>query len=240
MLIYILTAIFLIILSIKPAMSSTDSQIQDIDSSHQLIVVLTDSWNDSKAVLFRFEKKQGRWVKEDGLFDAVVGEKGMAWGIGMQQKNPQEPVKKRATERLPAGIFRMIKIMGYDATLPPSVTFQYEQINIKTHCVDDPDSQYYNRIMNEADFNPLLKNLWKSSEVMRRKDNLYKWLIVVDYNIKTPKPSAGSCIFLHVWRSKDKGTAGCTAIAEKRHISAYGMAKRGSKPLNCSITQISV
>lgn len=212
-------------------MSSADSQILDINASSQLIVVLTDSWNDSRAVLFRFEKKEGRWVKVSGSFDAVVGEKGMGWGIGIQQKNPQEPVKKEGDRKAPAGTFRLVKIMGYDAALPSGAAFQYEQIKEKTHCVDDVDSQYYNKIINEADFNAPIKDLWKSSEIMKRKDNFYKWLIVVDYNIKTPKPGAGSCIFLHVWRSKDKGTAGCTAIAEKDILELMAWLKEEASPL---------
>jgi hypothetical protein len=27
-------------------------------------------------------------------------------------------------------------------------------------------------------------------------------------------PSAGSCVFMHIWSGPGKGTAGCTAIAE--------------------------
>jgi len=55
---------------------------------------------------------------------------------------------------------------------------------------------------------------------------LYKWGVVVEHNgtpARVPRwgprpqptqPGAGSCIFLHIWRGPDAGTAGCTAMAE--------------------------
>jgi L,D-peptidoglycan transpeptidase YkuD (ErfK/YbiS/YcfS/YnhG family) len=48
---------------------------------------------------------------------------------------------------------------------------------------------------------------------MRRKDELYRRVIVVDHNPE-PSPGAGSCIFLHLWHGPDGGgTAGCTAMS---------------------------
>ncbi len=57
---------------------------------------------------------------------------------------------------------------------------------------------------------------------MRREDDQYRWLLVVDYNLDPPRPGAGSCIFVHVWRSPEKGTAGCTAMPEARLVELLG------------------
>jgi len=59
----------------------------------------------------------------------------------------------------------------------------------------------------------------------------YRWLIVVDYNRQDPKPGAGSCIFLHIWRSAEKGTAGCTAMAEQDLLALLGWLRNEKNPL---------
>ena len=82
---------------------------------------------------------------------------------------------------------------------------------------------------------------WRSAETMRRSDDLYRWGLVVGHNRPCPLgiatfpevppaprpfrlprqgpipndtaiPGAGSAIFMHIWRSSDSGTAGCTAM----------------------------
>jgi len=53
---------------------------------------------------------------------------------------------------------------------------------------------------------------WQSAEYMRRQDELYAIAIVVEHNTQQTEPSAGSCIFIHVWRGPDSGMTGCTAM----------------------------
>ena len=59
----------------------------------------------------------------------------------------------------------------------------------------------------------------------------YRWLIVVDYNKQDPKPNAGSCIFIHVWHSPNKGTAGCTAMAEQDLLVLLRWLRSEKNPL---------
>jgi zinc D-Ala-D-Ala dipeptidase len=200
-----------------------------ITSSRQLIVVLSNSWIDLKARIFRFEMHGSEWVRLPGHFEAVVGGSGMAWGIGLHEKHGEGPVKKEGDRKAPAGIFRLVKAMGYDSAPPARVSFPYKQILEKSLCIDDPDSKFYNQILNETEI-PLPGIPWKSSELMRRKDALYKWLIVVDYNVVEPKPGAGSCIFIHVWKSGTEGTAGCTAMAEKDLLELLAWLKSDANP----------
>ena len=54
---------------------------------------------------------------------------------------------------------------------------------------------------------------WKSSERMREVSG-YRWGLVVEHNANPAVAGRGSCIFLHVWAGPDKGTAGCTAMAQ--------------------------
>lgn len=224
--IVLLTAIAIIaIIIIKSSIAS------EANASRQLIVVITPTWNDLKARVYRFERSEKGWQKLNGHFEAVVGSNGLAWGIGLHKESSECLVKKEGDRRAPAGMFRLVKSMGYAAAPPVGVAFPYAQITGDSHCVDDKGSRYYNKIVKESDLSAPAAELWKSSEVMRRKDILYKWLIVVDHNMKNPKPGAGSCVFIHVWRSPEKGTAGCTAMEEKDVVELMAWLKSEADPV---------
>ena len=217
------------IIIVKSSMASESSTATT--SSRQLLVVITPSWNDLKAHMYRFEKSEKSWRKVAGHYEAVVGSKGMAWGAGFHGNNETDPVKKEGDRKAPAGIFSLVTAMGYDSTPPIGSAFPYEQIKEDSFCVDDVTSHYYNRITRESGLPAPASELWKSAETMKRKDNLYKRLIVVDYNGKDPKPGAGSCIFIHVWRSAEKGTAGCTAMTENDIVELLTWLKNDAGPV---------
>jgi L,D-peptidoglycan transpeptidase YkuD (ErfK/YbiS/YcfS/YnhG family) len=228
---YIVLLTVVAIISIIIIKSSTASELPTVTSaSRQLIVVITPSWNDLKARVYRFEKSETSWRKLTGIYEAVVGSKGMAWGQGFRGNNETDPVKKEGDRRAPAGIFGLVTAMGYTSTPPVGITFPYEQIKENSFCVDDMASHYYNRIIKTSDLSAPAADLWKSAETLKRKDDLYKWLIVVDHNVKDPKPGAGSCIFIHVWRSPEKGTAGCTAMTEKDVVELMTWLKNDADP----------
>jgi len=67
--------------------------------------------------------------------------------------------------------------------------------------------------------------------VMKRPDDLYRWLIVVAHNQNPPIPGQGSCIFLHVWRSDSSPTAGCTAMAQQRLEGLLRWLRPEAKPV---------
>jgi len=182
--------------------------------TRQIVIILSESWTSYPARAFCIEKETDTWSTVAGPFSAVVGSNGMAWDAGFTERNHSALTKKEGDRKAPAGVLRLIKAMGYSAAAPAGSAFPYEQIHASSLCIDDPVSEHYNRIFDSpGPLNPI-KVDWKSSEIMKRKDDLYKWLIVVDYNKQRPTPGAGSCIFMHVWRSKNRGTAGCTALSE--------------------------
>ena len=104
--------------------------------------------------------------------------------------------------------------MGLLPVRPADSAFPYHAIKSGTHCVDDSASRYYNRIVNESEFPGQAAELRNSSERMWQVPDLYRLLIVVDYNVRDPKPGHGSCIFMHIWRGKGHATNGCTAMSE--------------------------
>lgn len=72
-------------------------------------------------------------------------------------------------------------------------------------CVDDSNSINYNQIITMPEKKP------KSFEYMKRDDHQYELGVVVEHNKEGIK-KRGSCIFLHVQKAKDTGTAGCTSM----------------------------
>ena len=143
----------------------------------------------------------------------VVGKKGLGLGRGVVRLNLRgAPIKKEGDERAPAGIFRLPSAFGY-APSPSArwVRLPYLALSKRIEGIDDPRSRYYNKLVDRS---KVAKVDWRSSEQMRRDDVLYKWGVVVDHN-PAAIPGAGSCIFLHVWKSPSSPTVGCTAMREK-------------------------
>lgn len=185
----------------------------DASRHRQLVVVVTDSWNDFRATLYRFGQAGEGWVRVGKGLSALVGERGLAWDPALPERNPGEPVKQEGDRRAPAGLFPLSRAMGFASISSAGVSLPYRSITPGTHCVDDTASRYYNRIVAEQDLPAKAGELWRSSERMWELPDVYRLLAVVDYNTLEPRPGAGSCIFLHVWRSDVTATSGCTALA---------------------------
>lgn len=178
-------------------------------SSEQLLLIVSDDFNTTQAVLTRYEKQQNFFVQVGEKVPVNLGRNGLAWGIGEHGFAPKEgePVKIEGDGRAPAGIFRLSKAFGYAPGLDTKMP--YVQADKELICVDDSDSKDYNKILDKnASDQP------KSFEWMRRDDELYKMGLVVEHN-SAGKRGAGSCIFFHIRKSKDAPTAGCSAMREE-------------------------
>ena len=204
----LILSLFMLILSVPSAFPL------DTVPHRQLIVSITDSWGDSRATLFRFGFNNRQWTLVGKGVPAVVGERGLAWDPAVPSRDPGEPVKKEGDRRAPAGMFPLTLVMGTAAAPPSGVTLPFRSIETGTHCVDDAGSGYYNRIVDEKELPAPAAELWKSSERMWEMPDLYRLLVVVDYNVRDPQPGNGSCIFMHIRRDTGMPTAGCTALAE--------------------------
>lgn len=88
-------------------------------------------------------------------------------------------------------------------------------------CVDDPGSPHYSQIVTREEAGPEV-----SGEDMPAIP-LYRRGLVVDYPTSGAEP-AGSCIFIHIWRGKGMGTAGCVAGPEAMVASLQEWAGAGN------------
>lgn len=177
-----------------------------LSKADKLIVVTTPDWNSVRGTLKRYEKSRGKWKQLGSPVSIVVGKSGMGWTPALPQEN-DAPVKKEGDGRSPAGIFPLTQTFGFAPTLATATN--YLPLTPAIECVDDVNSSHYAQIVS----NEKVSKDWNSSEHMRSID-LYRWGVVVPYNMQNTKPGAGSCIFLHIAPASGNGTAGCTAMPE--------------------------
>jgi D-alanyl-D-alanine dipeptidase len=205
-----------------PAASQPAAPPPAFARSLQMIVVVTPGWDAVEGRLERFERADPHesWRSVGEPIPIVVGSKGMGWGIGLIDAGypgvrvESEPIKIEGDGKSPAGVFSLGTAFGYAAHPPTGVKLPYLVLNPSIECVDDASSKNYNRIVDRS----MIASDWNSSEHMRNVGEAYRWGIVIDHNAivsggTAPRSGGGSCVFLHIWHSSDRGTAGCTAMA---------------------------
>ena len=180
----------------------------------QLLVVTAKDPSSVSATLQRYERDGVGWKKVGDAWPVSVGLKGMS------------REKTEGDNKSPVGIFKIGKSYGYGPAAPAGSRWPYQQVDETWRCVDDPASSLYNQIFSSTG----VKKDWKSAELMKRDDHLYKWLINIEYN--TPAVGdRGSCIFLHVWRKPGSGTEGCTAMAEEKMVELLQWLDPAKNPM---------
>ena len=177
----------------------------------QAIVVTTTDWDavSGKAQLFERNDDQSPWVAVNDFLLVVVGKKGLAWGIGLHPRQNDPFAKVEGDGKSPAGLFSIGTAFGFAAETP-RLKIEYLPLSSSIEAVDDSNSAYYNRIVD----NSKVPCDWISSEHMSSID-LYRKGFVINHNFPNPQPFKGSAIFFHLWRNDHTGTAGCTAANEK-------------------------
>jgi len=197
-------------------MAPPQQKTNPLQFSTQILVVTTSDWTAVDGAMQRYERtRPGKHWKAVGEPVAiVVGKTGLAWGLGIAPKDAagvrraDDPAKHEGDGKSPAGVFRLGTAFGYAAQPLAGWKMPYRPLTPSTECVDDPDSQFYNRIADRTAVTPD----WNSSEHMRDTGEYYRWGLVVEHNVDPATPGSGSCIFLHIWGGPGRGTAGCTAM----------------------------
>ena len=181
--------------------------------SRQLVLVTTRGWDEVRGTLQRFARKNSKaaWRPVGEKIPVVVGRNGLGWGAGLNAQTGGGPSKKEGDGKSPAGVFSLGPAFGYAPASGASwLKVPYTPLADDTECVDDVNSRHYNLVVDRGGVRDVD---WKSSERMRAVEG-YSWGVVVAHNADPPVAGRGSCIFLHIWAGPDKGTAGCTAMAQ--------------------------
>ncbi|MEY2486251.1 MAG: hypothetical protein QOH39_1899 [Verrucomicrobiota bacterium] len=217
----------MITLTILSAVATAQS-VDPLRDAEQCLAVITESWAATAGTAFLFERNgRSPWQQHGSKMPVVVGKAGMAWGRGMiRTENGGGPVKREGDNRAPAGVFRLESVFGYAGT-SPATKMPYLPLTTSILAVNDPRSVHYNRLV---DTSQIHDRDWSTAEKMILSDNRYKWGVVVAHNVP-PRPGAGSCIFLHVWKSPSTLTSGCTAMTEHDLLSIIRWLDPARTPL---------
>ena len=199
----------------------------------QLILVQTPDWDAVAGTLRRFEYAENGWQEVGTPIPIVVGKKGMAWGTGVEDFRQLEgPAKKEGDLKSPAGVFEIGEAFGYAAKEEVSwLKTNYTHVVASTMCIEDGTSNSYNRILDENE----VEADWNSTDHMLRKDDLYEWGAFVRHNYPESQDGGGSCIFLHVWRNQNSGTAGCTAMEKANMVDVLKWLDESQHPILAQI-----
>jgi D-alanyl-D-alanine dipeptidase len=206
--------------------------IREMASCQQLVTVTTTNWEDVNATVRLFERSAGlgsNWRRSGNPFPAVIGQRGLAWGIGLHGSGePGEPLKREGDKKAPAGVFRFGDAFG--TARPEQVRFlrlPYRQITPSTEAIDDPRSKYYNQVVDRT---TITHPDWASSESMLRVGGRYRLGVIIRHNAEA-YPGFGSSIFFHVWDPHFAGTTGCTATSYDHLVHLLGWLHPRKNPL---------
>ncbi len=197
-----------------------------IYASQQIVFVIADDYNTTKAELFCFE--QNRQVL--GPIEVNLGQNGLGFGVGdMTFLQPQDaPLKQEGDKKAPIGVFSLETLFGYEANT--SLKMPYLHATKELICVDDTESKFYNQIIKKP------YDLPKSFEEMRRDDGQYELGITVGHN-KEQLYKRGSCIFIHVQMGDNAPTAGCTSMKLEDLQKITSWLDINKKPILIQITK---
>jgi len=187
----------------------------------RLVLVTAPGMNDVAATMRVYERASANeaWRALGDTEPATIGRAGMGWSqFFLKLARRGEPLKVEGDKRTPAGIYRIGRSFGILA----SSRAGYLQVTPDTICVHDLSSPAYNTIASRARVGPAVH-----AENMSRILPMYRRGLLVDYPTDARK-QAGSCIFIHVWRSPTTGTAGCVAVPEPRVEALQDFAAGGA------------
>jgi L,D-peptidoglycan transpeptidase YkuD (ErfK/YbiS/YcfS/YnhG family) len=185
----------------------------DLGDSGQVLVVQAGKSESAAAEAVAWERsRSGRWQPAFGPLPAVIGGNGFAPAGG----------KREGDGRTPSGVFLLGFAFGYGPSAPTRMP--YRQAQNESIWVDDASSPDYNRWTTKG------ASRASSFEWMKRKDGLYRYGLVVEYNMNPVVSGKGSAIFLHVWKGPGEPTAGCVALAEPDVLRILGWLDPALKP----------
>jgi L,D-peptidoglycan transpeptidase YkuD (ErfK/YbiS/YcfS/YnhG family) len=130
--------------------------------------------------------------------------------------------KKEGDLKTPSGVFKLKQIFYRKDRI------KFIKSNLKKTIIrknmgwcDDITSKHYNKLI-RFPFDKSAERLW-------RKDNIYDFIIVINYNLRPILKNKGSAIFLHLCSKNYNPTKGCVAIKKKDMKILAAKIKKSTK-----------
>jgi len=213
------------------ALSSVTCQAEPSDAipsgCGQIVLVTASDWNAPTGTLRRLSRSNpnGSWSAVGDPMPVLIGEHGLGWALGLRSiPGGLSPRKREGDRRSPAGVFYLTAVYCHEKL--DRIRMPLLPITAATEAIDDPNSRYYNRIVDRRD---IAHPDWRSSERMARISD-YALCIAVGLN-PSRQPGGGSCVFLHRWRGQRPGTAGCTALRDPDLLTLARWLDPAQKPV---------
>ena len=204
----------------QPVMAAAQTCPEPLRDARRLVLVTAAGMSTSAATVQLFQRAtpDSSWRPASRPMASRIGRAGMAWGEGyVALRQSGEPVKVERDKRSPAGIYRIGHSFGFSDGLRRG----HVRVTPQTVCVDDTRSAAYNTITSR----------WAAGEhahVERMHTNAnYREGLFVEYPTNAAA-RAGSCIFIHVWRTAAHPTTGCVALPEARVKALQAFAADGA------------
>ena len=126
----------------------------------------------------------------------------------------------------PIGVYKILNVYyRKDRIKNLNTKFKINQITKNMGWCDDPKSKKYNQLI-RIPFN-------YSHEKLRKKDNIYDLIAVLDYNKNPTIKNKGSAIFMHLTKNYKKKTAGCIGLKKKNLLKLLSLIKINTKIKIC-------
>jgi L,D-peptidoglycan transpeptidase YkuD (ErfK/YbiS/YcfS/YnhG family) len=188
------------------------------DDCRQLVVGISNGWDDSHTTLTFYQRKAGGAWKADGpSWPARLGRDGLAWGRGLHTvpRDPGAGTKREGDMRAPAGMFEIGGVWGYEPSVKRHPKMPYRQITTRDLWIEDPKSPHYNRHV-QLPHEPRAE--WEKKGQMRQNDHAHSLKVFIAHNAEPNiVAGAGSSIFFHIWRADGgRASAGCTTMSEEK------------------------
>jgi L,D-peptidoglycan transpeptidase YkuD (ErfK/YbiS/YcfS/YnhG family) len=215
---------WLLAIALTPSLSSAASAQScpaPLEAARRLVLVTAETMDATAARMRLYERNSpaAPWRALGADEPATVGRAGMAWSHFFRRfARRGEPIKVDRDKRAPAGVYSIGRSFGTLASSRPD----HLHVTADTVCVDDWRSPAYNTITSRKLVGPKVH-----AENMSRILPMYRRGLLVDYPTDA-KARAGSCIFIHVWRSPTTGTAGCVALPESRVQALQAFSEGGA------------
>ena len=223
----ILPLLFFSLLIIGVRAQSVSSFNNYLQTNNQVLFVKTNSDTTIHGIMFLCERKKEhkQWHIIDS-FNVVVGRNGLGKdATSSLSLNNIAATKHEGDGKSPAGIFKLGKVFSYHDV--KKLRMPFIQVDTNFYCVDDMASSYYNTLIKQD----TAQHNFNSFEYMKRNDALYEYGIWVLYNSDPVTAGNGSCIFLHIWRNENSGTAGCTAMTKENMLKLIHWLNEKKNPV---------
>lgn len=177
------------------------AQAEKKENVNQVVSAIGKQLSSSKVTIRTFEKRKGEWRRAYRAMKGIAGKNGLS-------KN-----KKEGDGKSPIGMYSFGTAFGSQSK-PSKLKLPYKRSTKYDYWIDDVRSKDYNKwVTYKGD----PKKKWKSFERMNHE--LYKYGVVINYNMNPIIKGKGSAIFLHIWRNENGVTSGCVATSEKNLLT---------------------